>query len=478
MKCNLEKYFIPILLLLSANSIIGQIQIVDSESHLAVSYAHVRTTNRLNGVISDFNGLFVLDSSFKDIDSVIISCIGYNPETILVSDLSEKKLIELTPSAHNLSEVNVSAARTKYQSKNLGVTKKPKKTRFPDYAGTAENGQEKAVWIPNDYSIPGYLKNINIYVSDLGYPDAHFRIHVYACNALETKPDKELTTSNIIASASNGNQWVSIDIISEQIQIGENGCFIGIEWFDSPTSKFSTDTFVINGYTWDGADKKDTIYSRIRSGNGAVLGAILQKYRIAKNKHWNKTREGWESGYSYESLMYTTDTMPDGSTYLRTPDNHYQPVLCINIDVSFPKIKVDQTFTKPKNRKLNKLENIKQNQFDYPQNSIKELFSSLIAAFENDDVIYALKYLCVYKEGQLNEVLSAIIDVDDGNYLSDEDKEASVKYLQNIRANLDSATLTKIDDKHFELFVDNETYHLVIDNGLWKINPYSYRIHK
>lgn len=474
----MTKYFILILLSLSVNLVKGQNQIIDAESKLPVSYAHVKSTNESKGVISDFNGFFVLDSSFRQLDSVIISCIGYTKETFLVRDIVEKKVIELTPSAQHLSEVIVAAKKAKYQLRNLGVAKKPNKTRFPDYAGTAKNGEEKALWIPNDYSIQGYLKNINVYVSDLGYPDAHFRIHVYACNPFETKPDQELTTSNIIASASVGNEWVSIDMSSEHIQVGENGCFIGIEWFDSPKSKFHTDTINSEGYTWVGDEKKDTVFSRIRSGNGAVLGAINQKYRISKNKHWNRTSEGWKSYNFSESIMYTTDTLPDGSTYFRTPDNHYQAVLCINIDVSFSKNKIDQIYDEPKNRKLNKLENIREDQFNYPQNNIQELFSSLIKAFESDDIIYALKYLCVYKEDQLDEILAVITDEENENYIPDEEKAKIVNYLKEIQLKLDSAVLTKIDDKHFELLVDNEKYNLVIDNGLWKINPYSYRIYK
>lgn len=474
----MTKYFILILLSLTVHSVDGQNQIIDSESKLPVSYAHIKSTNQSKEVISDFNGFFVLDSSFRQLDSIIITCIGFKKDYFLVKDIVEKKVIELTPSLNNVSEVIVTAKRTKYQLRNLGVTKKPKKTRFPDYAGTAKNGEEKAVWIPNDYSVQGYLKSINVFVSDLGYPDAHFRIHVYDCNLFETKPDKELTMSNIIASASKGNQWVSIDISSEQIPIGENGCFIGIEWFDSPNSKFHTDTIMTEGYTWDGDEKKDTVYSRIRSGNGAVLGAINQKYRISKNKHWHKTRDGWKSYNFPESIMYMTDTMPDGSTYFRTPDNHYQSVLCINMDVSFPKDKVDQIYNKPKKSKLNRIENVRENQFNYPQNNIQELFSSLIKAFESDDIIYVLKYLCVYKEDQLNQLLSEIVDEENEDFIADEENDKIVKYLKALQLKLDSAVLTKIDDKHFELLVDNDTYNLIIDNGLWKINPYSYRIFK
>lgn len=474
------KFLILILFSLTVLSGISQNQIIDSESKEPVSYAHIKSTNKLKGVISDYNGFFVLDSSYRELDSIIISCIGYDRKIILVSQLVENKVVELTPSTQNLHEVIVTAKKTKYRLKNLGITKKTKKTRFPDYVGTGKNGEEKAVWIPNDYSIPGYLKNINVYVSDLGYPDAYFRIHVYACNEFETKPDKELTRSNIIASATKGNEWVTIDMSNEHIQIGENGCFIGVEWFDSPKSKFYQDTiFNTNAITWDEnkSKYKDTIFSRIRQGNGAVLGAISQKYRYSKNKLWYKVDDSWQNiGKFAEPFINTTDTLPDGRLSQKTPDNLYVGIMCINIDVSFPKNKIDLTYKEPQKRKLNKLEKVKQDLFKYPQNNIHELFSSLIKAFENDDIIYVLKYLCVYKEYQLNQILSEIVDEENEDYISDEEKNTIVKNLSLLKSKLDSAVLTKIDDKHFNLSIDTEIYTIIVDDGLWKINPYSHRI--
>ena len=474
------KFLILILFFITVLSGISQNQIIDSESKEPVSYAHIKSINKLKGVISDYNGFFVLDSSFRELDSILISCIGYNKKKILVSQLLENKVVELDQSTQNLSEVIVTAKKTKYQLKNLGITKKPKKTIFADYVGTGKNGDEKAIWIMNNYSIPGYLKNINVYVSDLGYPDAHFRIHVYACNEFETKPDKELTKSNIIASATKGNEWVTIDMSNEHIQVGEQGCFIGIEWFDSPKSKFYQDTIFNNVRTWDESKNKykDTIYSRTRKGNGAVLGGIYQKYRFSKNMHWQKADNHWQNRGNLESVMYTTDTLPDGKTFQRTPDNHYQGVLCINIDVSYPKNKIELTFNEPKKRKLNKLEKVKKDLFKYPQNNIHELFSSLIKAFENDNIVYVLKYLCVYKENELNQILSEIVDEENEGYISDESKVTIVKYLKELRSKLNIAVLTKVDNKHFELSVDNETYNLIFEDGLWKINPYSYRIYK
>ncbi|MEO9258263.1 MAG: carboxypeptidase-like regulatory domain-containing protein [Crocinitomicaceae bacterium] len=475
----MKKYFILIFISLSVFSTFGQNQIIDAESKAPVSYAYIKSVNNLKGVISDYNGFFVLDLSFSALDTIVVSCLGYTQKKFLVRDINEKKTIELNQSMQDLSEVTVKAEKTKYQLKKLGVTKKPSKMMYADYVGIAKNGEERAAWIPNEYSVEGYLKNIHVFVTDLGFPDAHFRIHVFACDTFETKPDKELTTSNIIASATTGNEWVTIDMSNQHIRFGENGCFIGIEWFDSPKSKFHQDTVYNNGVTWRDGAWKDTVYSRIRKGNGAAIGGISQKYKFSKDKYWMKEDNHWQNKLDFvKSIMYTTGTEPDGTTYFRTPNNTYQAIMCINIDVSFPKNKIDLAFDEPKKSKLNKLENVKQDVFLYPQNNVHALFSSLVKAFENDDIIYVLKYLCVYKDDQLNEILSKVIDEENENFISDENKHTIVNHLKELQSKLDSAVLTKIEDKHFELSVDNETYNLIFDDGLWKMNPYSHGIFK
>jgi hypothetical protein len=455
-----------------------QFQILNSENNSPVAYAHIKLANKSLGYIADFNGNFPIDSSFKEHDTLLISCIGYQQKAISIEKLKREKVVYLSPKPYQLSEVAITAQKTKYRVRNLGLDKKTGKNGFgfPDYAGTGKNGEEKATWIPNEYSVNGLLKGINIYVTDLGYPDAHFRIHVYNCSAFETKPAEELTHSNIIVSGTTGNEWIHIDMSEEYIPIGENGCFIGIEWFDSPKSHAFKDTVYTEGYTWHNDKQKDTVYSRVRSGNGASIGAIYQSYRKSKNKFWKKEEEGWSNwGNSIEKLLYTTDTFPDGRTMYRTPDNHYQGVLCINIDVAFPKTKIDLPFDAPKKRKLNKIEKEKKDLIQYPQSSINELFSSLIKAFKKEEVVYVLKYLCVYKEDQLEEILDDL-DTDEGVLLPPKEKEEIIKQLENIQQQLNDSPLRKLEDQHFELTVNEVVYHLVLEDGLWKINPYSYHI--
>ena len=429
----MTKYFLSILLYLIFSSVKSQHKVIDAKTKAPISYAHIKLKDKSKGTIADFNGDFGLDSSYCKNDTLIISCIGYQPKSFLVRNVQNMQYLELKPNLQMLSEVVVNAKKTKFRSQRLGITKRPRKSDFIT-SGTANNGEEKAVWIPNEYAIKGKLNTINVFVTDLGYPNAHFRIHVYDCNPLETKPGKELTKSNIIASATKGNEWVSVDMSSEHIQFGENGCFIGIEWFDAPESKFYKDTVYVERHTWRNNKLKDTTYSIIRSGNGASIGSVPQKYRHFRNKLWEKKGDEWINYGKYvEPKFYTTDTMPDGTLFFNTPDNHFFRALCINVDVSFPKNRNDLIYEAPRKRKLNKLERVKKDSYKYPQNSIYELLSSLIKAFENDDVIYVLKYLCVYKDGGLDELLADFSEDGAEGYISNKEKKEIIKHLNEVK---------------------------------------------
>ena len=108
------------------------------------------------------------------------------------------------------------------------------------------------------------------------------------------------------------------------------------------------------------------------------------------------------------------------------------------------------------------------------------MFSSLIKTFENDDIVYALKYLCVYKEDEQNEILEELVKKKDQpeGVISKVEKRMVVVLLKQIQKKLSNSTLTKIDSHHYELNCEGEVFNFSVEDGLWKINPYSYKIYE
>lgn len=370
--------------LLFTNLLLAQLQITDSITAAPVPYARIRLAGSNEGTITDYDGYFDPYAVFKANDSILISCIGYETKGYRLKNNTSSNRITLLPVSQQLEEVTIQQKKGKFVRKVLGITKDPK-TMFFDHNITANNGTIRAFYIPNEYSIPGILKNVQVYITDKGYPDAHFRVHIYNVSPLEIKPDTELTTSNRIASGTTGNEWLQIDLSSERIVIPENGCFVGIEWFDHPKSHSFSDTMKVRGVTYSNGQTKDTLYAIISSGNGVALGSRDETYKIAKNKLWYKTDAtdkwiNWCAQVTDESKFYIADTLGNGNIFIRNENNTYFSVPCIHIEMTLPKEKVDLKLEDPPKRKLNQFEKVKENNFLYPQSSVTELFNSLIKA--------------------------------------------------------------------------------------------------
>lgn len=472
----MKKYLFLFLFLLSSCFGYSQCKIINSQTKEPVAFAQIKALQKSAGKLANIKSQFQLDNDSKRADTLLISCIGYDRKQIPTASLSSNSIIELTPKTEELHTVDISAKKVKVMNKSLGITRRSLVKNAHIISGN--NGGEKAYWMPNKYSIPGYLKTINIYISDLGYPDAPFRIHVYACSDMEIRPGEELTTTNIIASANKGNEWLAIDMTDQYIRIPENGCFIGIEWFDSPKAIYFSDTLRFKGQSYDHGTWSDTTYTQIRAGNGMAISGVLEKYIFAKNKSWfrnfySQITDEWLHFAFDESKFNVPDTLDNGYIEIYHPNRFYFTVPSINIDVAFPKSKIKPEFDKPKTRKLNQLEKVKEDRIKYPQSSVKELFASCQKAFENDDIIYVFKYLCVYKDDDLQvffDVLNRNMD-ETGEILPPKDLERAVEYMKELNAELDTAEIKKIDPGTFEISFEEEAYILTVVDGLWRLNP-------
>jgi hypothetical protein len=461
------------LLFFYSNHFYGQNQVIDYGSKVSIAYARVKLLHQPKGLITSFDGEFKLDSSYRKSDTLLVSCIGYNSLKIEVSLLANNPIVLLSKSSNQLDELLINTQKIKYKKHKIGVVKKPK-TQFSDYSVTGDNGYERATLIPNTYSLSGSIQSVNVYITNVGFPNAHFRLHVYECSPYDVTPGRELTVSNIISSAKSGNEWVNIDISNENINLPISGCFVGIEWFDSPDSKYYRDTIYTKGVSYRSGNSVDTIYSAIRKGNGAVLGSIGEKYKYAKNKTWlrsylDTTWVNRSEQFDYESNFNIPDTIHNGYIRLPNENNTYTRLPCLNLEVLFEKNKIKPTLKAPKKRKLNKIDKVFLDTYKYPQSSLSQLFLSLASSFENDDVVYALKFLCVYNANELDLILE---DLYNEKELTEDNRLKIADIIRDIEKQLSSSELIIIDGVNYELKIGTSVYNLILDKGNWKINPY------
>ncbi len=442
------------------------IKINDKETNQPIPFVHVKPVGKDTAFLSSFNGIIVLDSSYQAGDSVVLSCIGYNDKIVVLNDDLQELRLSLVKSAFLLKDVTVTGKKIKYGHTKLGVTRKPPKNPFfHHYYG--RTGELRASWIPNSKSLKGTIENLNIYVTDMGFPNAYFRVHIYECSPVSVKPGKEMINKNIVVNGSTGNEWVSVDLSSMRLRIPENGFFVGIEWFSADTSTNFSDTIVYNTST-------DPL-KIVHKGNGAVLGTVSEKYIYSKNKGWALQPSGeWESSSKVNEERFNVPyKMNNGKMNSYNEKTLYLNVPCINADIKYVKDKEDMAFKDPKKRKLNRIDHVKQDLFKYPQNSIDALFASLIKGFENNEIIYILKYLCVFKEDEFDHLLEDLKSDAGEELVSLKEREEIIETLKKARENLNTENLEKIREFCYQIKINGDDYSLTYKNGLWKINPYS-----
>jgi hypothetical protein len=445
--------------------------ILDSTTNAPIAFVRVSIPGSDTYLLSNSKGEISLDSLWMKSNTLSVFCYGYERKTISKSQTT----ILLYPTFKELKESKVVVAKRRYGNKKLGEEDHPSKFSINSHHGnnvlTGTNGELKAVWIPNEKSLKGYVEKVNVFILAMGQPSAYFRIHFYACSKITLEPGEEITSQNIIANGTTGNEWVTVDVSSLRIPLSENGIFVGIEWFDNEvnTSFSDTLTFKINY-----VDSGWVTEKRVYEGNGCVIGQEKDFYRYNKHKNWRFKNQKWVDIFLHNEKWFIRGDSLNYS-FIITPDNLILYVPCINVDVKYIKQKNESEFEDPKKRKLNRIEKVKEENFIYPQNTISELFSSLEKAIEKNELIYVLKYLCVYKDDQLDDILDDVKQWE--GKLSPKDQESCLKWIKHFQAGLTEKNISFIEGNKYVLNVNGEMVYLLHEKGKWKLNPYSSRIY-
>jgi hypothetical protein len=446
--------------------------ILDSTTNAPIAFVRVSIPGSDTYLLSNSKGEIALDSLWIKSNTLSVFCYGYTRKTINKSQTT----IILSPTFKELKESKVVVVKHKYGHRKLGEEDHPTPRSLRHSLGqniiTGRNGELKVVWIPNEKSLKGYLEKVNVFILAMGQPSAYFRLHFYACSKLKLEPAEEITSQNIIANGTTGNEWVTVDVSSLRIPLSENGIFVGIEWFDNEVNTSFTDTltFKINY-----VDSGWVTEKRVYKGNGCVLGQEQDYYRNNKHKNWHFKNQKWEDIYLHNEKWFKHSDTTLKYSFIITPDNLVIYVPCINVNVKYIKQKNKSEFEDPKKRKLNRIEKVKEEDFLYPQNTVSELFNSIVKAIEKNELIYVLKYLCVYKDEQLDDIVDEVKQWE--GKLSAKDQESCLKWIKKFQAGLTEENISLVEGNEFLLNVNGEKVYLLHEKGKWKLNPYSSRIY-
>jgi len=167
------------IILLYCQSIYGQSIsgiVLNKKNKSAIEYVNIGIPGKEIGTVSDINGKYNLTIGPQyNHDTLLFSCVGYEPFSIKISDLrnSQNKHITLQERIYELNSVTIIPKN--YKQQTLGVTAYSKKFS----AGFKDNllGYECGVLMKVKKT--AFIKGININISNCTYDTICYRLNIY-----------------------------------------------------------------------------------------------------------------------------------------------------------------------------------------------------------------------------------------------------------------------------------------------------------
>jgi hypothetical protein len=178
MKRTLIVISLLISITVSAQNITGIL--INENGNKPVEFVNIGIAGKNVGTVSDMNGKFSLLVDAKyDNDTLMISCIGYNPLTLKISDLRKNQDIRLMLQEKTYALHEVVIKPKAFRQKTLGVTTKLRNMQ----AGFKENllGYECGVLMKNRKA--ALIKKVDIHIASCSYDTIFYRLNIYEVNA-------------------------------------------------------------------------------------------------------------------------------------------------------------------------------------------------------------------------------------------------------------------------------------------------------
>ncbi|AEV33949.1 hypothetical protein Oweho_2994 [Owenweeksia hongkongensis DSM 17368] len=432
-------------------------KITDAESGETIPYANVYLKNQPIGTTAFRDGSFSLKLDSASHDSIIFSIIGYEPKSLFLPSVINKKFVtvKLEPTQEELKEVKVLPRKLK--SYEAGLVK----SRASTGNGTWVDKPE-ARFIPNEYQLSSFVKSIAVYVRKQGIPEAPFRVNLLKVDRKTGGPGEPLAKRDFITKAVEpGNEWVTIEFHQELIIFPTEGFFVVVQ-------SLPIDSIQLEEYKERLPDFEEW---EVKT-SAPVFGYSFEPYADAARDNWSYYNEGrgwrpfWRDNYP------KLDSVSSGITSGRASS------LMIKAEINYyadQKLKVKDLKTKRAVKKV--FDRPDENTLKYPQSIPSYLLSSLKQAFEANDLAYACSYLVYYDDkDELEETMAFLESMKDtlGEARLTEKEIENVKVLlSSLEAELQN--LKPSDGKRFifGLKLKDKLFYFQNKDGVWKINPRS-----
>jgi len=179
------------------------------------------------GTVTDDRGRFAIIFARDSIRKLAFYAMGYERKEMDAATLLKRRnslVLILRRTSTSLKTVTVHGKKEKTKLRILG-------REAPDRHGSyyMRLGDELAICLQdNPDNREGYLKQVFVYITDEGMPNATFRLKISKKDTgAELRPGANLA-GDILLHATKGNEWISVDVSNKRIPT-LGGIFVTIE---------------------------------------------------------------------------------------------------------------------------------------------------------------------------------------------------------------------------------------------------------
>ncbi|MBC3794663.1 carboxypeptidase-like regulatory domain-containing protein [Spirosoma utsteinense] len=213
--------------------------VLDKASNQPVPYANIGIVGSPIGTLSNANGSFqLLLPAHYLTDSLLISHLGYTPQSIAVRAIKPNLVITLQPEPIQLAAIDVLAHRkSSRKSKRYVLGNKLANSSFI-VIDTAQAGSAMALLIENKFpqssaklSGPIRIEKAAVQIYSNSFAEFKLRVRLLTRDSLTGLPGRDLLHQSVIlTSRRQQGGWLEADLSSFGIHIPEVKFFIVFEW--------------------------------------------------------------------------------------------------------------------------------------------------------------------------------------------------------------------------------------------------------
>ncbi|GAA4327705.1 hypothetical protein GCM10023149_31260 [Mucilaginibacter gynuensis] len=229
-------------------------EVKDSQDSSKIAYATVSLLNANRAVSTETTGLFqLLVPKYSQIDTLLVSALGYKTILIPVSIFEKNPTIILEKKAHQ------STFKKYTKSKQKEILNKFNASETNFYVGLSKYRHNfNYLQIAQKLKLKhkqAQLSSVNIErlvyseYPNLFTPKVRFRIRIYDIDPTTLGPGAELTYKSIVINESGDKDMIKVNLSDYDIQIPSDCFFVAVEWLRIAYNECESHAFSSKDYS-------------------------------------------------------------------------------------------------------------------------------------------------------------------------------------------------------------------------------------